>query len=90
MHVARRDDPVPGGGGPSHHKSIFTKRHYVRLAAYWHQQRARMDADTWATAVLNCVAMLKSENPQFLTGRFLQSCGLTRKQAYDMLEGKDV
>jgi hypothetical protein len=69
-------------------RSIFAKRHYAWIAAYWKHMRGVMTDDEWEHAVMLMTAMFKHENHNFITTRFLQACGMTRGEANRMLEGE--
>lgn len=71
--------------------TTFTRSHYDWLASYWRQRRSSYTDDAaWRDAVLHMAAELKRNSRSFVTVRFLQACGLTRREAMDMLEGRDV
>lgn len=68
---------------------LFSKRHYEWLASHWRQRHNKMENTLWREEVYSMAAALKQEQHTFITVRFLQACGLSRREANKMLEGED-
>ncbi len=70
-------------------RSLFTRRHYTFIAEHLCGAKHRTPYEEWITQVMQFAAVLKQDNPNFITVRFMQACGMTRGQANRALEGRD-
>lgn len=67
---------------------LFSRRHYEWIARYWRGRHNGMDVTAWRLEVYLMAAALKQEQHTFSMVKFLQACGLSRRDADKMLEGE--
>ena len=67
--------------------ALFSKQHYEFVAALLRANRTAYNVEVWEQLLMHYATTFKRDNPRFSMTRFMQACGLKRKEVNTLLEG---